>query len=249
MPEHPLQLNADSLERILPELLEAAEVTGQETRRLHFERYEFAAQHVGAGRLLDIACGVGYGTKLLVTRARYPVTAIGVDISPEAIEYARSRYAGENIQYRVGDALTFSDREGFDTIVSLETIEHVDDHRGFVTKLIALLRPGGVLIASVPTTPSVDANPHHRHDFTERSFRRLFEKAGLIEIARLKQTQRFKILPLLTRTEHRARDLRPNLLGYYVTHPWSLSKRVMATGRYGLQNRYLTIAWKSGARV
>ncbi len=249
MSDGSVQLNTDSLERIIPEQLEASAVTGQETMRLHVERYEFAAQHVVPGRLLDIACGAGYGTKILVTRAQCRLSVIGVDNSREAIEYARRRYAADNIDYRLDDALAFSDRDGFDTIVSLETIEHVGDHQRFVARLIALLRPGGVLIASVPTTPSVDANPHHRHDFTERSFRRMFERSGLVAMARLYQTQRFRIMPLLMRTEQRARDLRPNLLGYYVTHPWSLSKRVMATVRYGLQNRYLTIAWKAGARV
>ena len=47
-----------------------------------------------------------------------------------------------------------SDADGFDTVVSLETIEHVPDPAGFVSRLVALLRPGGVFIGSVPTTPS-----------------------------------------------------------------------------------------------
>jgi 2-polyprenyl-3-methyl-5-hydroxy-6-metoxy-1,4-benzoquinol methylase len=243
MPGTSKHLNADSLERIIPDVLETAAVTGQETKRLHFERYEFAAQHVRPGRLLDMACGAGYGTRILVNCAPHPITAIGVDISPEAIEYAQTRYAAGNIEYRVGDALEFSDQEGFDTIVSLETIEHVADHRKLVARLVGLLRPGGVLIASVPTTPSVDANPHHQHDFTERSFRRMFEGADLVETAALRQVQHFRLMPLLTRNEQRARDLRPNLLAYYVTHPGSLAKRIAATLRYGLQNRYMTIAW------
>ena len=55
----------DSLERLVPEQLKPHEVTGQLTLQLHMERYEFAATQSQPGRILDIACGVGYGTEIL----------------------------------------------------------------------------------------------------------------------------------------------------------------------------------------
>ena len=72
--------------------------------------------------------------------------------------------------------MRFADPEGFDTIVTIETIEHLPNTVQFVSRIAGMLRPGGILIASVPTTPSVDGNPYHLHDFTERSFRRLFDR-------------------------------------------------------------------------
>ena len=51
-----------SLERIVPGELAADEATGAETLRLHMERYQFASENLVSGSVLDIACGVGYGT-------------------------------------------------------------------------------------------------------------------------------------------------------------------------------------------
>ena len=58
--------NASGLERLVPEYVQTGEVTGSETLKLHLARYKFAASYVRPGRLLDIACGSGYGTKMLV---------------------------------------------------------------------------------------------------------------------------------------------------------------------------------------
>ncbi len=118
-----MELDSRSLERLVPDELEPGHVTGSETLRLHLERYEFAARHARPGRLLDMACGVGYGTRLLVDRVRPPVSAMGVDISEEAIAYARKRYGGCDVEFRGANALQFHDPDGFDTIVSIETLE------------------------------------------------------------------------------------------------------------------------------
>jgi SAM-dependent methyltransferase len=235
----------DSLERLVPDSLDGGDATGRATLALHLERYVFAAEHASPGRLLDIACGVGYGTRLLFDRIADAESALGVDLSEEAVAYARDRYGAPGVEYRVGDALGFEDPAGFDTIVSLETVEHVDDPDALIGQLAALLRPAGVLVASVPTTPSVDVNPHHRHDFSERSFRRLLRGHGLREVDCLRQVQAVPLFKVLGRSEVRMGDLRPNLLGYYVAHPGSLLRRAAATLRHGLTNRYLTVACRS----
>ena len=142
--------------------------------------------------------------------------------------------------------MTFDAPEGFESIVSLETVEHVPDPEAFISRLIALLRPGGVLVASVPTTPSVDINPHHCHDFTERSFRRMVARHELVEVDFLRQVQQVRILSVLLRREARMADMRSNLLGYYLRHPDALVRRLGATLRYGPSNRYVTIAWQKG---
>src|SRR5262249_61299080 len=109
--------------------------------------------------------------------------------SPEVSEYARAHYCGAYARVLAADAMSFYDTSGFDTIVSIETIEHLPAPAAFVARLVALLRPGGMLVASVPTTPSVDANPHHLHDFSARSFRRLLAPHGLGERDALVQEQ------------------------------------------------------------
>lgn len=236
-----------SLERLVPEDLRAGDATGQETLKLHVERYEFAARHVRPGRVLDCACGVGYGTRILVDRAGPGVNALGVDLCPAAIDYARKHYSGTGVRFVESDAMQFFDPDGFDTVVSIETIEHLSRPALFIDRMVAILRPGAVFVASVPVTPSMDANPHHLHDFTERSFRRLFLSRGLVEVDRLSQDQPFRLGAVVTRSEVRMQDIRGNLAAYYLSHPASVLRRVVSTLRHGLKNRYLTVAWRSPA--
>ena len=124
-------------------------------------------------------------------------------------------------------------------------MEHLEDPESFIARLVAMLRPAGVLVASVPTTPSIDINPHHRHDFTNASFRRLVGRHGLREIDSLRQVQRVELGAVLRRKEARLRDLRLNLPGYYAKHPGALLRRIVSTLRHGLANHYLTLAWQA----
>ncbi len=234
----------DSIERLIPDQLHAHEVTGQLTLELHMERYHFASAQANPGRLLDIACGVGYGTRLLYDGHDQNQAVIGVDCSQESIEYARDRYGKPGIMFKHDNAMDFYDTEGFDSIVSLETIEHVLKPQALIEHLLQFLLPGGIFIGSVPTTPTVDANPHHMHDFTPESFRALMAPFCLQEIAALKQVQPFNPLTVLLRKEERLSDLRPHLGQYYLSHPRSFFQRLWSTARFGFANHYLTIAWR-----
>ncbi len=240
-----MELDADSLERLVPDELAPEDITGGEALRISIERYEFAARHARPGRLLDLACGVGYGTRILADHAAADVEALGVDLSPEAIAYATQRYAGPRTAFASSDAMEFRDPRGFDTIVSIETIEHLPAPGAFVGRLVQMLRPGGILVASVPTTPSVDANPHHLHDFSERSFRRLLSPHRLVERDALVQDQPFAAAAILARREPRLRQLRRGLPAWYLRHPDALLRRIAATLRHGFKNRYLTVVWQA----
>lgn len=238
-------LDADSLERLVPEALAEGDATGRQTLDLHVARYAFAARRLPPGRVLDLACGVGYGSRLLARESPAPVSVLGVDVSASAIEHARDFYAANGVEFRVSEAMAFDDPDGFDTIVSLETLEHLERPAAFFARLVGLLRPAGVLIASVPTTPSVDLNPHHFHDFSAASFRRLGERHGLLELDSLSQVQAVNPATVLTRSETRMHEVRDKLPAYYARHPAALLRRLVATLRYGFSNRYLTIAWRS----
>lgn len=240
----------DTLERIVPDQVPEDDAAGRESLALHYERYAFAARHARGPRLLDLACGVGYGTRALA-EARADLTSLtGVDLSEGAVEYATAHYADDRVRFVRANAMTFAPSEGsdFDTIVSLETIEHLPEPDRFFDRLQRLLAPGGVLVASVPTTPSVDLNPHHLHDFTLAQFRAMGARNGLDVIAEHTQVQRVGLFEL-ARRDHRFRreSLRPNLLGHYARHPSAMLRRIGTTLRFGLANHYTTIAWQRPA--
>lgn len=230
------------MERIIPDLLAKDDPLERETFELHLARYRFAAKFVAGRRVLDIACGVGYGSALL--RAAGAASVLGVDLSTEAIGYANDHYAGGGISFVQADAMAFQLDQSFDTIVSLETIEHLPDAAEFVKRLIGFACPGGILVGSVPVTLSSDVNPYHLHDFTARSFRDLLTGHGLTIIDELPQLQPFSPWGLLRarRTSRRDYGLRKGLPAYYVRHPSMLARRFAATLTQGFCNKYLALA-------
>lgn len=233
---------SSTLERLVPDLVERADETGRKTLLLHLERYEFAAEQITEGaRVLDLACGVGYGTRLMADAVEHAAAFVGVDLSEESVAYARERYGNDRIRYRVGDAMQFSDEEGFDVIVSLETIEHLPQPTEFIASIKGSLKPNGLFIGSVPTTPSVDANPHHLHDFTANSFRRMLSDLSFEEISAFEQVQPFNPFPVVLRSERRLEDMRENLIRYYLSHPGAAYKRAISTVIHGFKNKYLTV--------
>ena len=131
--------------------------------------------------------------------------------------------------------------------MSLETIEHLAEPERFVARLAEALAPDGVLVASVPVTPSVDLNPHHLHDFSERSFLALLARHGLVERARLAQRQAVDPLAVARRSEERMGSMRRGLLRYYAAHPGAALRRLGATLRHGFCNKYLTVACERAA--
>ena len=135
----------------------------------HAARYVFALPFVEGKRVLDIACGTGYGISLLRSKARF---VTGVDIEPQAAVYAKTQ-CGENAAVLLGNGLglPFHD-DSFDVISSFETLEHLHDRTGFLSELQRVLRGGGNLILSTPnanysaTVNGKPSNPFHIHEYT-----------------------------------------------------------------------------------
>jgi SAM-dependent methyltransferase len=155
-------------ERIVPDETERGIVA------LHLKRYEFARPFAEGKDVLDAACGVGYGTAYLAQRAR---RAVGIDLSTDAIRYARRRYAAPNVRYEVGDVLALPFANGsFDVVCSFETIEHLREPERFVAEAARVLRPSGALVASTPFTEATNErpdNPFHEREFSASDFEAL----------------------------------------------------------------------------
>jgi ubiquinone/menaquinone biosynthesis C-methylase UbiE len=136
----------------------------------HLHRYNEALKLIGSSdRVLDIACGTGFGTDILAAHTSGQVT--GGDISAEAIAECREHWKRVNMDFQVldGTALTFPDNH-FDKIVSFETIEHTTLYKEMLREFHRVLKPGGLLILSTPnaaiTSPDgVIGNIYHTQEF------------------------------------------------------------------------------------
>lgn len=140
----------------------------------HLARYQFARQFVKGKRVLDAACGAGYGSAMLAETAG---SVIGIDISKEAVGYARSNYAaaaaaGAEIDFSEGDCLALPlNDHSVDVAVAFEIVEHIKEASGFLRELRRVLRPDGLLILSTPnrlyyTEDRGEVNPFHEKEYT-----------------------------------------------------------------------------------
>ncbi|WP_416148512.1 class I SAM-dependent methyltransferase [Salipaludibacillus sp. HK11] len=151
----------------------------------HLARYYFAFPYA-KGKVLDIACGTGYGTKMIAKAKKRDISSIlGVDIDKETVDYAHKHYYHPLLSFLQGDALdsNLKNKIGtFNTILSFETIEHVPDDKEFLMKVYELLAPGGKLILSTPFGEGRGepcGSPFHYHQLTEVEFISLFNDEAL----------------------------------------------------------------------
>lgn len=130
----------------------------------HLSRYRHAIEAGVGGTVLDLASGSGFGSAHLQANG---CQVISVDIDFGAV--AASGRAGRAAQAS-GERLPFPS-ERFDSVVSVETLEHVADPGTFLDELRRVMRPGGLLVLTTPnaryTKPvnGVPTNPYHLREY------------------------------------------------------------------------------------
>lgn len=145
-----------------------------------FTRYRFACRFVRGRRVLDVACGSGYGSALLY-REGGAARVFGLDASRDGINESRRFRLPGSIEFIVGDAgrLPFQDGE-IETVVSLETLEHLPSPEIFVGEVARVLRAGGKAIISTPLNNSdgryCPDNPYHRREYSKDEFLKLLRQ-------------------------------------------------------------------------
>lgn len=180
-----MPLPSETLSIEVPCPTEGLEFTGErctslanpQTQIEHLHRYVLAAQFVDGKSVLDLACGEGYGSKMLSARA---LSVLGVDVDERTIDHARRQYADVGIDFMACDALRLPPTLGqFDVVVSFETIEHLEFPETFLRRCLSLLGEEGLLIISSPDPNyyrvGEEKNPHHIRELTETEFITLLE--------------------------------------------------------------------------
>jgi SAM-dependent methyltransferase len=149
----------------------------------HWHRYAFARRLTAGRRVLDVACGEGYGTAVL---AEIATSAIGVDIDAPTIARAQSTYAGRvNLSFATGSVTALPLADGaLDVAVSFETIEHLaaDDQPRMLAELARVLTADGLLVLSSPNRRRYSdergyRNPFHQHELYRDDLARLVAAA------------------------------------------------------------------------
>nr|VFJ94294.1 MAG: Methyltransferase domain-containing protein [Candidatus Kentron sp. H]VFJ94838.1 MAG: Methyltransferase domain-containing protein [Candidatus Kentron sp. H]VFK01303.1 MAG: Methyltransferase domain-containing protein [Candidatus Kentron sp. H] len=160
----------------------------------HQGRYLWAAREMGKRkRVLDLACGVGYGSAIL--REHGDVEYIlGVDLDHQAIEHAREFFAAEGVEFRCGDIAKIT--ETADAIISFETIEHLVAPKPFLRRSRELLdETDSMLLVSTPNQLSMpfipERYPFHQRHYTPDEFRSLLAECGFKVLDICSQPDRF----------------------------------------------------------
>jgi 2-polyprenyl-3-methyl-5-hydroxy-6-metoxy-1,4-benzoquinol methylase len=161
----------------------------------HLVVYEWIAARVGGRRVIDMACGEGYGSDLLAAAA---ASVVGVDANPDAHEHARLRYVRSNLRFERDLVESFA--EPCDAVVFLQTIEHVRDPDAILDHFAEMLCGGGVAYISTPNLLTLappgaakSDNPWHLKEYRAAEFRELceahfqrVEMLGLLHARKLK---------------------------------------------------------------
>ena len=187
-------------QRDQPDGVPPLELTGERTLpdvpaenywfRRHLAVYEWIAARVHGMRVIDMACGEGYGSDALADVA---AEVVGVDANPEAHEHARLRYRRPNLRFERDLVETFSTPA--DVVVFLQTIEHLQDPVAVLEHFRSLIAGSQTEWAAKPTGPARGAgtvfvstpnvltlapagaprsdNPWHVHEYRSTEFEQL----------------------------------------------------------------------------
>jgi 2-polyprenyl-3-methyl-5-hydroxy-6-metoxy-1,4-benzoquinol methylase len=196
------------VQRDQPEGVPPLDLTGERTLpdvpeenywyRRHLAVYEWIGARVIGKRVIDMACGEGYGSEVL---SRGAASVLGVDANPDAHEHARLRYVRQNLTYERGLVETHGAPGAYDAVVFLQTIEHVHDPVAVLEHFKSLLAPGGVayittpnLLTLAPAGAEKSGNPWHLKEYQAAEFRQLCASVfGAVELFGLFHARKLRV--------------------------------------------------------
>lgn len=148
------------------------------TTLAHLQRYKWVRPHLNNLFCLDDGCGSGYGTNHLAENGTKKI--IGIDISSEAIDYAKERYKNDNLEFIQMDSLNIEFKDNcFDAIASFDVLEHIEekDQNRFISEIRRVLKDNGTVYIGCPNrTVSLQNNPYHCKELTKTELQELLNR-------------------------------------------------------------------------
>jgi SAM-dependent methyltransferase len=190
--------------------------------RRHQAVYEWIATRVAGERVIDMACGEGYGSDVLAASA---ASVVGVDANPEAHEHARLRYRRGNLRFE--RELVESFAEEADAVVFLQTIEHIQDPGKVLEHFRGLVGGAGTVYLSTPNVRTLapkgaerSDNPWHVHEYRAGEFEQLCrEHFGSVALFGLFHARKLRVHELALRAGwdavHRSLGLTERFYGWF----------------------------------
>jgi len=154
-------------------------------RHEHVARYRWACELTKGCRVLEAACGTGYGSLMLVEQGE-AAKVDAFDISPEALDEASRRNGHHGtLRFAQGDAMRLPVPDhSYDLYISFETIEHLTDDQAYLLEARRVLAQGGAFVCSTPNRDVIrpgtglgdrPLNPFHLREYSFEEFRHLLE--------------------------------------------------------------------------
>lgn len=169
-------------------------VPGQTSRNVsedHVRRYRYVRNKLKGKRVLDIACGSGFGMQILSAVAR---VVAGADYSFEAVNFAKRNFMRNSdggVQANAS-SIPFADNS-FDAVVSFETIEHLREPVKFLKEIKRVLVPNGQFYISTPVKKGNRLDRYHFHEYTISEFTKFL--SGFFSVEKV-EGQRSMLSPL-----------------------------------------------------
>ena len=170
----------------------------------HLGRYELVLDYIKDSDLvLDLACGIGYGSYLMA-HSNKNIYVDGVDISKDAINFAKKHYCLNNTSYFCCDAFEFPNSllpkdKKYSKIISFETIEHIYDDVNLLKIFDSLLMEDGLLFLSTPNQEFMPFDklkfPYHYKHYLPDELEKLLISCG------------FKIISIFSQQTNTDREL------------------------------------------
>lgn len=180
---------------------------GEEFQNSTKRRIEWIIEQAGDKRtILDVGCSQGIVSLLLAKQGK---EVIGIDIQPEAIEYAeqlqKTNYSecSCNVKFVCSDVLDMFFEHQFDCIIFTEILEHLETPREILKKLASILSTEGIIIISTPF--GVCDHPDHKVTYYVTNFIR--EISDFFSICNIEFIDQWIGAICKTKSENEAFDL------------------------------------------